>query len=140
MDKPPAQSPPQPTPITTTVPAPISTPITSPQPTQITVPTSITAPQQPPPSPQPLEWLIRPKPSALLLILKSGGDQHISTLAKKSSMSYVHALGMLKKLEEKGLVTTELKGNKRIVKLTEPGISFVLSLEELIKKAPAKRA
>jgi predicted transcriptional regulator len=72
--------------------------------------------------------------------LKSGGDQHISTLAKKSSMSYVHALGMLKKLEEKGLVTTELKGNKRIVKLTEPGISFVLSLEELIKKAPAKRA
>ena len=135
MDKPPAQSPPQPTPITTPVP----TPITTPQPTPITVPTSITAPQQPPPSPQPLEWLIRPKPSALLLILKSVGEQHVSALAKKSSMSYVHALGMLKKLEEKGLVTTELKGNKRIVKLTEPGVSFVSSLEDLIKKAPVKR-
>ena len=127
MDKPPA-------------PMPTQAPPSAPQPTPITSPVPVMQPQQPALlSPKPLEWLIRSKPSALLLALKSGGEQHISNLAKKSSMSYVHALEILKVLEEKGIVTSESRGNKRFVKLTDAGLAFVSALEELVKKAPAKK-
>ncbi len=86
-----------------------------------------------------LGWLLRPKPAALLLILKAGGDAHVSLLAKKSSMSYVHTVGVLKTLQENGIITTEARGNKRIARLTEAGVAFVSALEELAKKAPSRK-
>ncbi len=133
MDKPPASQPPQP--------SPIPTPITTPQPTQITSSVLISPPSQPIPQQAPfaLDWLIRQKPCLLIISLRSGGEQNISNLAKKSGMSYVHAIELMKLLEGKGIITTELRGNKRMARLTEGGAAFASALEELVKKTPTKK-
>ena len=131
MDKPPAPQQPQVTPIVTPPPAPAPTPITTP-----------VSPATPPPAqalPYALDWLVRQKPYLLISSLRQGGEQNISALAKKSSMSYVHAIEMLKMLEEKGVITTEMRGNRRMVKLTESGLAFASALEELVKKVPQKK-
>jgi len=133
MDKPQIAVSPQPVPAAT------------PQPTPIPQPSPTTTPVSPVPSAPSLQtqfsldWLVRQKPYMLLSALRSGGEQNISNLAKKSGMSYVHAIEMLKMLEERGILTTELKGNKRMIRLTEGGTAFVFALEELVKKAPQKK-
>jgi len=86
-----------------------------------------------------LDWLLRRKPYLLLSSLKTAGDHNISSLAKKSGMSYVHAIELMKLLESKGIVATELKGNKRIVKLTEGGAAVASVLDELVKKTPQNK-
>jgi predicted transcriptional regulator len=127
MDKPPVASPapplPQPTPITsvaTLAPAPVP------------VPALLVSTQQ-------IEWLVRAKPAALILLLKNSGEQNMSSLAKNSSLSYVHTIQVVKNLQEKGLATAEAKGNRKIVRLTDAGIVFASALEDLAKKVPQKR-
>jgi predicted transcriptional regulator len=90
-------------------------------------------------SPNDLDWLLRPKPALLLLALKSEGEWNISSLSRKSSMSYVHAIGLLKRLEELGFVLTESKGNRRLVRLTDSGSAFASALEELLAKAGERK-
>jgi predicted transcriptional regulator len=148
MDKPPQQQSPPPASSPAPTPTPTPTPITSPPipkpqqpiPTPITSPVSpaTQAPPQIPQAPFTLDWLIRQKPYLLISSLRIGGEQNMSSLAKKSQMSYVHAIEMLKTLEENGIVLSELKGHKRMVKLTEPGMQFALALEELVKKNPKR--
>ena len=82
-----------------------------------------------------LSAILKQKPLKLLLALKSTEKQHyVSELAKSSGMSYAHALAVLKKLSDEGLVSLEKKGRLKVVSLTEKGAEIAALLYEINSK------
>ncbi|MEK6979527.1 MAG: hypothetical protein AABW86_04865 [Candidatus Micrarchaeota archaeon] len=78
---------------------------------------------------------IRDKPARVLLILKdSSTSWHLSKIARSTETTYVYVTKFISELARKGLVAIEAKGKKRLVKLTEKGITVANSLDELKKK------
>lgn len=87
-------------------------------------------------APAGMDWLVRPKPLALMMLLKESDKEHnVSTISKRAGISYVHTIEILRKLEHEGIVQTETAGNKRMVRLTDKGSRIVSALEELMKTA-----
>lgn len=84
--------------------------------------------------------LLRPKPCAILTLLKDGTQEwYPSKLAKNAGASYVYTTNLLSKFEKEGIVVFERKGKTKTVKLTEKGTSLSSSIEELIKKTEIKK-
>ncbi len=84
-------------------------------------------------------FFMREKPCALLLALKNTETiWHLSKLAKSTSTTYVFVTHAISELEKQGLVKTEIKGKKRIVKLSERGTIIAAQLEELKNKLEQK--
>ncbi|MBI5222923.1 hypothetical protein HY990_00720 [Candidatus Micrarchaeota archaeon] len=82
-----------------------------------------------------LETFMRPKPSKVLILLRdTDSNWHLSKLAKNSGSTYVYVKGLIEKLEKAGLVTTESKGKKRLVKLTQVGTAVAATMFELTAK------
>jgi predicted transcriptional regulator len=76
---------------------------------------------------------IRIKPCRMLLVLKDSQDaKYITELARESGATYVHTTKLIRKLENKGIVTTQINGKKRMVKLTEKGMKIASALGEVI--------
>ncbi len=69
----------------------------------------------------------------MLLVLKDSQDtKYLTELAKESGATYVHTTKLIREMEGKGIVTTELNGKKRMVKLTDKGIKIANALAEVI--------
>ncbi|MCX6778001.1 MAG: winged helix-turn-helix domain-containing protein [Candidatus Micrarchaeota archaeon] len=87
---------------------------------------------------------LREKPCRMLLLVY--GEERewtITSLAKESGMVYQHASGLLKKLQERGIVKLEKVGRKVRVTKTEKGKALADSIESLMeafKKAEAPAA
>lgn len=75
-----------------------------------------------------VDLFMRVKNVRLFLLLRQGA-YHISDLAKKTDVTYLHARDVVNMLEEAGLVKTEKKGRKRLVSLTERGEEVAIALE-----------
>lgn len=54
-----------------------------------------------------------------------------SKLAKICKISFVYVSTLVIELEKSGLIVTEIKGKKRIVRLTEKGLKIASYLESL---------
>jgi len=79
-----------------------------------------------------LQMFLRPKPCAMMRMLRdSDGNWHISKLARGSGATFVYTSRLMARLQEKGLVTMESKGKRKIVRLTEEGIKVANAIEEL---------
>lgn len=74
----------------------------------------------------------RPKPCKMLITLKdSTNSWYLSKLAKATDTTYVYITKLVNRLEMDGILVTESKGKKRIVRLTEKGMQIANAIEEL---------
>ena len=79
--------------------------------------------------------LLKPKPCAILLLLKDAEQVwYPSKLARVSGSSYVHVINLLTNLRKFGIVASEKKGKQNIFHLTEKGAYLALTLDDLSKK------
>lgn len=84
-------------------------------------------------------FLLKQKPTLILLCLKDAGQQwYPSKLAKSSGTSYVYVTAWLAKLEKTGWVKLEQKGRLKVASLTEHGAMMATLLDELVKKIDAQ--
>ncbi|MFA6907350.1 MAG: hypothetical protein WC263_00825 [Candidatus Micrarchaeia archaeon] len=87
------------------------------------------------------QLLLKPKPCAILLLLKDAEQTwYPSKLARVSGSSYVHVINLLTNLRTFGIVASEKKGKQNIFHLTEKGAYLSLTLDDLSKKCEAAEA
>jgi len=77
--------------------------------------------------------LFKRKPLKILLLLLQDKQWYPSLLARESDQSYVHATKIISLLEGIDIVSSELTGKKRMIKLTEKGEKIARALEEITK-------
>jgi DNA-binding MarR family transcriptional regulator len=82
----------------------------------------------------PMGPLLKKKPSAVFIFLKSREQAYLSEIAKETGTSYVYVTGLVSSLEEKGLVSIHPERKKKMVKLTEKGKEVSTLLEELKRR------
>ncbi|MEF8880883.1 MAG: hypothetical protein V5A72_03575 [Candidatus Nanohaloarchaea archaeon] len=84
---------------------------------------------------------------ALIAIDRYGGDIYATKVAQRINTTYAHSVKIISRLEEKGLVESQLEGRKKILDITEDGrlhaelLEEILSLrnEELIYETPVNQ-
>ncbi len=82
---------------------------------------------------------LRPKPILLMLALKdSESTWYPSKLAKVCKISFVYVSSLVAELEKMNLLATEIKGKKRIVKLTDKGQRIAGYLENIRNELEVK--
>ncbi|MEK6981453.1 MAG: hypothetical protein AABX38_00855 [Candidatus Micrarchaeota archaeon] len=82
-----------------------------------------------------IDSFLREKPCRVLVTLRDQNiDWYLSKLAKSANVTYVFIANFIPKLEKDGIVTTEIIGKKRIIKLTEKGKYLASLIEDIRKK------
>lgn len=77
----------------------------------------------------------RPKPCKILTTLKDTENiWYLSKLAKATETTFVYVTKLTNRLEMEGIVKTESKGKKRVIKLTEKGMQIANAIEELYSR------
>ncbi len=75
----------------------------------------------------------RPKPCRIISILRDNESKwHLSKIAKTSDTTYVYVTKLVSKMQNEGLVIIEVKGKKRLVRLTEKGTRIANLVHELM--------
>jgi len=77
------------------------------------------------------KFLVQEKPVAMVLALQQEVESYPSALARKVGTTFAHALHILSRLEEAGVVTSREEGRIRRVRLTDMGTELALILERL---------
>jgi predicted transcriptional regulator len=77
------------------------------------------------------KFLVQEKPVAMMLALQQEVESYPSALARKVGTTFAHALHILSRLEEAGVVTSREEGRIRRVRLTDMGTELALILERL---------
>ena len=80
-----------------------------------------------------ISFLFKHKPLKILLLLLQDKQWYSSLLARESGQSYVHATKIIASFEDMEIISSELAGKKRVIKLTEKGEKIARALEEIIK-------
>jgi predicted transcriptional regulator len=81
------------------------------------------------------ETLLRTKPLCILLQLKDVSKEwYASNLAAGCSTTYVHTTKLLREFKKSNLVTFEVKGRVKKVKLTDKGLQLTSALSDLVQK------
>ncbi len=75
--------------------------------------------------------MVQEKPVAMMLALQQEVESYPSALARKVGTTFAHALHILSRLEEAGVVTSREEGRIRRVRLTDMGTELALILERL---------
>ena len=77
--------------------------------------------------------LLKNKQSKILLALRDQTQSwYISSLAKTSGTTYVHACNFINACESLGIVQSEKHGKIKVVKLTEKGAKIAESLSSIV--------
>jgi len=81
------------------------------------------------------DLFLRVKNVRFLLLLRDRNKKwYTSLLAKMADVTYPHAVQLVKKLEEKGLVKTYKEGRTRYVELTDLGEEVAIALENAYRQ------
>lgn len=93
--------------------------------------------------------LLKQKQTKIIMALRDTNQNwYISTLAKASSTTYVHACNFLSECETLGITTSERHGKIKIITLTDKGhklaemlasISSLVSVQEQQPKQPEQK-
>lgn len=76
------------------------------------------------------KFLVQEKPTEIILALRTG-ETYPSAIAKQVETTFAHAFNVLAKLEKMGVISSEERGKKRLVRLTERGEELAALLEKL---------
>ena len=78
---------------------------------------------------------LREKPCRVLVTLRDQNTVwYLSKLARSANVTYVFIANFIPKLEKDGVVTTEIIGKKRVIKLSEKGKYLGSLIEDFRKK------
>jgi len=78
----------------------------------------------------------KPKPCRVMMMLRDGNSMwHLSKIARDSGTTYVYVTKLVSKLEKAGLLMTEPKGKKKMVRLTEKGLVIANAIGELSSRS-----
>jgi DNA-binding MarR family transcriptional regulator len=81
------------------------------------------------------ELFIREKPVRLLIEINNPRtENYASELSKSVDCTYSHAVRVIQRFEENGLVSTEEKGRKKNIFLTDKGQRIARKLSELLQE------
>lgn len=76
---------------------------------------------------------LRERPTALLLLLRDTSKEwYVSSIARKSGLTYIHTITVLEQLSNLGIIEYGKKGRKKLVVLTEKGKKISSSLNDII--------
>jgi predicted transcriptional regulator len=79
------------------------------------------------------ELFLHTKPSKILVKLNGPNtDNYTSKISREVDCTYSHAVRIMQKLDDKGLIKTEKEGRKKILKLTAPGQQIAKTLAHLL--------
>ncbi|MFP3949669.1 MAG: DUF6293 family protein [Candidatus Micrarchaeia archaeon] len=81
-----------------------------------------------------MEFLLRKEPAKVLLFLKGRESAYLSEIARETGTTYVYVTNCISMLEEKGMVSVEPEGKKKMVKLTEKGMDIAAHIEEIRRR------
>ena len=82
-----------------------------------------------------MDIVLRTKPANVFLFLKGRESAYLSEIAKETGTTYVYITNFVSSLLEKGYVSVESKGKKKMVRLTEKGREIASHLEEIRRKS-----
>jgi predicted transcriptional regulator len=78
------------------------------------------------------DLLIKSKTASILVALKDPNlNWHLSKIARETKTTYVFVTHMVKLFNQEGLVSLEVKGKKKIVKLTEKGVKLANLFDQI---------
>lgn len=79
------------------------------------------------------DLFLHTKPAHILVQLNHPErENHTSEIARRTDCTYSHAVRIIEKMEERGLVETHREGRKKPVTLTEKGEKIAEPLSEII--------
>ncbi len=79
------------------------------------------------------ELFLKLKPARILVELNDPNtDSYTSQIAQEVDCTYSHAVRIIQRLEEEGLVESEKEGRKKILKLTAKGQQIAETLSHLL--------
>lgn len=82
-----------------------------------------------------IDFFLREKPCRVLVTLRDQNtDWYLSKLARSANVTYVFVANFIPELERGGIVTTEIRGKKRLIKLSEKGKYLGSLIEDFRKK------
>jgi predicted transcriptional regulator len=67
------------------------------------------------------KFFLQEKPTDMIVILRKQGTSYASELSTKADTTYSHAVKVMNRMKEIGLVKSEKKGRKKEYKLTQKG-------------------
>jgi predicted transcriptional regulator len=82
-----------------------------------------------------MEPVLRTKPANIFLFLKAREPAYLSEIAKETNTTYVYVTNFVSRLMEKGLVSVDPKGKKKMISLTERGREIAAHVEEIRRKS-----
>lgn len=78
-------------------------------------------------------FFLNVKPVKILITLNNPGtDNYASAISKKTDCTYSHTVRIIQKLEDAGLVESNMKGRKKEIELTEKGLKLAKALSEAL--------
>ncbi len=78
-------------------------------------------------------FLLRDKPAKVFSLLKNKST-YLSDIAKETGTTYVYITNLMSQLQQKGYVTIQATGKKKMVLLTDKGKEVANAVEELRRK------
>lgn len=77
-------------------------------------------------------FFLNKKPVKILIALNDPGtESYASAISKKTDCTYSHTVRILKKMEEAELITSNMKGRKKELELTDKGQKLAKALSEV---------
>lgn len=79
------------------------------------------------------EFFLNVKPVKILIALNDPNtDSYASAISKKTDCTYSHTVRIIQRLEEEDLVTSNMKGRKKELELTDKGRDLAKALSEVM--------
>jgi len=79
------------------------------------------------------EFFLNVKPVKILIVLNDPNtESYASAISKKTDCTYSHTVRIIQKMEDFGLVESNMKGRKKELELTEKGRGLAKTLSEVM--------
>jgi DNA-binding MarR family transcriptional regulator len=79
------------------------------------------------------EFFLNVKPVKILIALNDPNTgSYASAVSKKTDCTYSHTVRIIQRMEESGLIDSEMKGRKKELELTEKGKELAKALSEVM--------
>lgn len=79
------------------------------------------------------EFFLNVKPVKILIVLNDPNtESYASAISKKTDCTYSHTVRIIQKMEDLGLVDSNMKGRKKELELTDRGRELAVSLSDVM--------
>lgn len=80
------------------------------------------------------EFFLQEKPSDMIVLLRKQGTSYAGELSESANTTYSHAVKVMNRMKEAGLVQCSKRGRKKEYRLTKKGACIADSLESMMEE------